>query len=128
MSKISRRQFVKTTTAMVMVPLVEPSSQIAGSDELSVNCSPSRQVLPIEVAVVLSKVTGFDFTPRNVSEAEGRRFAHVLRRAFGRIQDEATSKAVTIRSDHLGWLEAFVRSGPFRIQRTAQFVSLTVEV
>lgn len=126
MMKITRRQFVQTSAAMVSCAGALPRFAVA--DESFLNCSPSRQTLSVDLADILTRVTGFDFGPRVVNEAEGHRFAHVLRREFGRIQDEAMSKVVTIRSDQLGWLGAFVRSGPFRIQRTAQFVSLSVEV
>lgn len=122
---ITRRQFLKSSAVMSCAGLLTRPTL---AEESPLNCSPSHQRLPFEMADTLTRVTGFDFSPRVVSEAEGRRFAHILRRAFGRIQDEATSKAVTIRSEQLGWLGAFVRSGSFRIQRTAQFVSLTVEV
>jgi len=129
MSKISRRQFM-ASGAMAALPLAQPLSQFLEADEPSVNCSPSRQVIPIKVAAVLSRVTGFDFGLRVVSEAEGRRFAHILRREFGRIQTEVRSVTAspTFDSNQLCFLEAFTRAGAFRIQRTNNFITLSVEL
>lgn len=123
---ITRRQFVQTSAAMVSCAWTLPG--FAVTDDSYLNDSPSHQTLTVEIADILTRVTGFSFARRLVSEVEGQRFAHALRQEFGRIQDEAKSNSVKIRSDQLGWLCAFARSGEFRIQRTTQFVFLSVEV
>lgn len=141
---ISRRQFVQTTAAIAAVPFVSTNTHRLDVDELSLNCSPSRQALMVEVATVLTAVTRFDFTPRLIGHDEGRRLARMLRDKFGRIQVEARSAFAGSPRDverlalewlvgdgasqRLGWLAAFVRSDAFQIRRTYNFIILSVEV
>lgn len=97
---ILRRQFVQTSVAMVSCAWALPRL----ADESILNGSPSQQTLTVEIADILANVTGFNFVPRLVGKVEGQRLAHVIRQEFGRIQDEAKSRFVTIESDQLGWL------------------------
>ncbi len=126
MMKTTRRQFIETSAAMAAVPLVGP---LACRPEVF-TCSPSRQVLPVEIADILAKATRFVFTPRLVGEVEGRQLAHSLRREFGRIQVAAQSLSfgAEFNAHQLSWLEAFVRSGAFQIRRTNNFITLSVEL
>lgn len=125
---ITRRQFVQTSAAMVSCAGALPRFAVA--DESFLNGSPSHQTLPVEIAEILTRVTGFSFAPSLVSDVQGRHFAHVLRQEFGRIQDEAQSLSAgsNFNAYQLSWLEAFARAGSFCIRRTQNLVTLTVEV
>jgi len=120
------------------------SNSINRSDELFDNIMPHRQLLTKPIADCLTRVTRFDFSPRVVQEDEGRRFGVVLRLKLICIQDEAMSMFAGSKTGAervaLEWLAgdgsaqrilhlvAFVRAGSFRIERSCQFLILTVEV
>ena len=117
---------------------------IERSDELFDNNMPHRQLLSVQIANCLERVTGFNFAPRVVLDEQGRRLGILLRQKLACIQVEATSMFAGSKTDAeqiaLGWLvgdgaaqrilclEAFVRNGAFRIEREADFVFLTVEI
>jgi len=144
MNDMDRRNFMATASLAWMFPQFAAATVRSEADILFNNFSPSHHVLSVEIARCLSQATGFGFSPRLVPISEARRFSRPIRPRLGRIQTEAMSMFAhsSILADRaaLEWLagegsaerllllEAFIRAGSFRIERTGGFLILTAEV